>query len=338
MKLSKPFIGLVMIILVLALALPARAVAAVPGMLILGDTYTLASGELLDENLTILGGNVVIEQDATVDGDILLLGGTLRMDGIVEGDISAAGGVLELGETAQVKGDISTAGASLRQAEGAQINGKIITETGETVSNLRSRGLNLPALVNQVLTPLAFLVRVLVMAALAVLAVMFLPQPVERVAQTLVSQPVLSGGMGILTIIVFPLAFILTVVSILFIPLGLLGLLTLGILYLYGLIAVGYEVGRRIAAMFHWDWAAPVIAGVGTLAISLVLGGLGQIPCLGWLISFLVWHWGLGAVILTRFGTQPYVEGGFPARQSHLPVPPLPPPAEEEPPSIAAEA
>ena len=295
-----------LLIVFLALALPGAAQAADPGLLVLGSTDTLSDGESLDENLTILGGQVVIEQGGVVQGNILLLGGTLQIDGTVEGNISAAGGVLNLGETAQVSGDISTAGVSVGQADGAVIGGEVITETSETVRNLRANDLHMPLVVDRVLSPLALLTRVLVAAALAVLVVMFFPKPVERVAQAVVSQPVLSGGMGILTILVFPLALVMVMLTILLIPLGLLGLLALVVAYLYGWIAMGYEVGRRIAAMFHWDWAAPVIAGMGTLVISLVFGVVGQIPCLGWLISFLVWHAGLGAVILTRLGYQAY--------------------------------
>lgn len=306
MKRLGSLLKLAAFLVVLMLALPTPVLAASPGMLVVGNTYTLSSGKTLEENLIILGGSVVIEQGGGVKGDILLLGGTLKVDGKVDGNISAAGGVLDLGETAQVNGDISTAGAALWQAEGAVVQGKIIRETRETLQNLRANNFHLPFVFDRVLSPLAFLTRSLVAAALAVLVMMFLPQPVQRVAQALASQPVLSGGMGILTILVFPLAFLMVVVTILLIPLGLFGLLVLGLAYLYGWIAFGYEVGRRILAIFHGDLAAPVVAGVGTLFISLLFGGLGQIPCLGWLISFLVWQAALGAVVLTRFGLQVY--------------------------------
>lgn len=306
MKITRPVWQVALLVLVLALVFPVPALAANPDLVILGDSYVLSAGERLDENLTVLGGHVVIEQGAEVGGSILLLGGTLQLDGKVEGNISAAGGVLNLGESAVVEGDISTAGVTVWQAEGAVVQGEVVSEAAETMRNLRSNNLHMPFIVDQVLSPLAVLTRSLVAAALAVLMVMFLPQVVERVTGALVSQPMLSGVMGLLTILVFPLAFVLAIVTILLIPLGLLSLLVLGSAYLLGWIAFGYEVGRRIAAMFHWDWAPPVIAGMGTLVISLLLGGLGQIPCLGWLISFLAWHIGLGAVVLTRFGLVAY--------------------------------
>lgn len=306
MKYLRPVWRVAFLVLCLALLFPVPALAAEPGLIILGNTYTLSSNERLDENLTVLGGHVVIEQGAEVSGSILILGGTLQLDGLVEGNITAAGGVLNLGENAVVEGDISTAGATVWLAEGALVQGDVVSEAPDTIRSLRSNNLHMPFIADQLLSPLAVLTRALLAAALAVLAVMFLPQVVERVTGALMSQPVLCGGMGILTILVFPLAFVMAIITILLIPLGLLSLVVLALAYFLGWVALGYEVGRRIAAMFHWDWAPPVIAGIGTFVISLLLGGLGQIPCLGWVISFLVWHAGLGAVVLTRFGLQTY--------------------------------
>jgi hypothetical protein len=75
----------------------------------------------------------------------------------------------------------------------------------------------------------------------------------------------------------------------------------------FGLISLGLEVGRRIAKMFHLEWVAAVSAGVGTFALVLVLNGLeAVIPCFGWVFPALAGFVGLGAVLLTRFGTQSY--------------------------------
>ncbi|MCU0484682.1 MAG: polymer-forming cytoskeletal protein [Anaerolineales bacterium] len=307
MRTAKSLFVMAAFLLMLAAAFPLPVQAAEPGLVVLGSTYTLSSGETLEDDLTILGGHALIEEGATVEGDIFLLGGTLRIAGKVKGDISAAGGVLDLEAPAQITGNITVAGASISRADGSVVEGQIISGSSDSFNNLRANNLHLPFVADQVLSPLAFLFRSLAAAALAVLVVMFFQKPVERVAQAGISQPLLSGGMGLLTIAVFPLAFILVIITILLIPVGLFGILALAVAYLFGWIALGYEAGRRITAMFHWDWAAPIIAGMGTLVVSLVFGGLGQIPCLGWLISFLVWNVGLGAVILTRFGLQDYV-------------------------------
>jgi hypothetical protein len=54
----------------------------------------------------------------------------------------------------------------------------------------------------------------------------------------------------------------------------------------------------------------------------------------GWLAPFLVASIGLGAVMLTRFGSREYVSGGMPARMPEAPPPP-PPPEPPEPPAPA---
>ena len=55
---------------------------------------------------------------------------------------------------------------------------------------------------------------------------------------------------------------------------------------------------REVAAVLA------VLVGVILLAI------IGEVPCLGWLISLLVGTVGVGAVILSRFGTRLYGQGG----------------------------
>jgi hypothetical protein len=80
---------------------------------------------------------------------------------------------------------------------------------------------------------------------------------------------------------------------------------------LFGWIAVGMEIGCRIAKLFNVEWAPAVSAGIGTFVLFFVLGGLGElIPCVGLLPLIFVGAWGLGAVVITRFGTQDYIPTG----------------------------
>jgi len=44
------------------------------------------------------------------------------------------------------------------------------------------------------------------------------------------------------------------------------------------------------------------------------------VPCLGWLFGWIVGLAGLGAVVLTRFGTQPYEPSRIESEPSALPV------------------
>jgi hypothetical protein len=75
------------------------------------------------------------------------------------------------------------------------------------------------------------------------------------------------------------------------------------------------EVGRRIAKALNIDLAPAIAAGIGTFILVFVLGGFSQaIACIGWLPQTLVGIWGLGAVLMTRFGTQDYeISGSVPS-------------------------
>jgi hypothetical protein len=125
--LYKLFIPLI-VVSFLILAVPAQALAAQPLKVIFGGTFTLASGETLNEDLTIIGGTVVLEEGSIVNGKVVVLGGTLEINGTVNGDVVAAGGYVKLGESAVVKGNITSAGASVDKDLGANIGGEIQSE------------------------------------------------------------------------------------------------------------------------------------------------------------------------------------------------------------------
>ena len=85
----------------------------------------------------------------------------------------------------------------------------------------------------------------------------------------------------------------------------------------FGWIALGNEVGRRIGTAMKWELTDPAAAGLGTLLLSLVAGGIDFIPCVGFLLVVVVASIGLGAVMLTRFGAQEYLG---PASAAVVPV------------------
>jgi hypothetical protein len=152
-----------------------------------------------------------------------------------------------------------------------------------------------------------FIFRLFVWAALAALVTLFVPNPMNRVARTIVDQPVLSTGVGLLTAIVAPLFLVVMAITIILLPVSLLGALVLVIAWIFGRIALGMEIGRRIGAMFDRQWPYGLAAGVGTFVLALVVDGVGElIPCVGWLLPAFVGVLGVGAVLLTRFGTQTY--------------------------------
>ena len=140
-------------------------------------------------------------------------------------------------------------------------------------------------------------------ALVAVVASLFLQPQMERVSEAITTQPLITGGFGMIAAVVSVLALIVMAVTIILIPVSMLGVVILSLAWLFGLVALGYEVGLRLAKQLKQSWTVPLSAGLGTLLLMLVIGALtGLVPCVGGLATVLVGLAGLGGVVLTRFG------------------------------------
>ncbi len=112
-----------MILVLTLILLPTQSVAAKgfgDGPVIFGDSYTLESGERLNDSVVVFGGTVMIEVDAEVYGDVVLVGGTLTINGQVTGEVILIGGAALLGEESLIDGNLSAIGATLNREEGRQ--------------------------------------------------------------------------------------------------------------------------------------------------------------------------------------------------------------------------
>jgi hypothetical protein len=294
---------------------------------VLGGSYILEQNETLEGNLFVLGGTAQLKSGSSVKGDVMVLGGTLVAQGEISGDVSIMGGLANLEEDAHIRGDVNTLSATLQRSDGAVIDGQTNEITSETWPSIIPKNLHLPSWqgspsiilpgetpTNNYSSPLKtgwdflwLLVRSLAWAALAVLTALFGPKLVSTASDTAVEKPVVALGMGCLTVFVGTAVLLLLIITICGIPFSLLGGFILLLAWGFGVIAIGTETGIRIAKLFKSDWAIPVSAGVGTLILTLVTNAIAiLIPCLGWLLPTGIGLVGLGAAVLTRFGSRPY--------------------------------
>lgn len=314
----------------LFLALPALAQGDDEGKVVFGGTFTLESGETLDGDLAVLGGEVTLEEGSRVRGDVAILGGRATVAGEVDGDVVIFGGDLEIQETARIEGQVVNFGAQVEREEGAVIRG------GEVIGPLRFgfRGLWSPFRPWQYVGPSDWISdsgrmvlsivwgmvkaigRAVVLTILGLLIVLFWPEPTQRVGSTVVAEPLPSLGVGLLSLVV---AFCVGLVLIIAACSGLLIWLAAAIAWVFGWTAVGLMVGQRVLTAFNGKPTPPLATILGVALISLVWA----FPCLGSLFALIVGSAGLGAVVLTRVGTQPY------------PLAPIPPSPPEE--SLAVE-
>lgn len=335
MKTIQKFSLLLIVLLAVSLWIssPALAQGPTPGDLngdqaVIGTSnFRLVSGQALNGDLAVIGGSAVLEEGSVVNGSIAVLGGTLTISGDVRGDITGVGGVITLTDTAYVHGSLVAPGVVLNKSENAIIEGTVtMTPSGDSlpiapnIPNINP-GNWLKVGIHSVGEILWGLLQVIGAAALALVIALLLPKPLERVAAAVSSQPVISGGIGLLTVILAPLVAILLTITIILIPFTILFAMALAIALFCGWIAVGLELGNRLAKAFKTTWTVPLATGLGTLLLTLVAAMLSWVlSCLSSVFVFLVAIIGLGSVILTRFGVKDY-----PVSQTARPSTPVTP-------------
>lgn len=331
MKITKKLA--VWVLLVALLLLPLQAVQA-KGLSegpIFGSNFTLKSGETLNEDVIVFGGTVSIEKEATVNGAVVLLGGSFTLDGDVSKDVVVMGGAVKLGSSAHIRGNLVTFGAPIQRDAGAKVDGDVVNNPTRPIAPVAPVPPISPAnsVLDQVVGPFWTGVSILgwsvVLALLAMLITLFMPVQLRRVSDGAVAQPLIAFGMGLLTLILFIVAIValalfsvFLITMILTVPLIFIVSVVFVAACILGWLALGLEVGVRISQMFHGEWPLPLAAGLGVFLLNIVAQSLQAIiPCVGGLVPGLLGFAGLGAVLMTRFGT----------RQSTLVViPPAPQP------------
>jgi cytoskeletal protein CcmA (bactofilin family) len=344
--------GLLLLALMLLPAASASAQGLAGGLadgkVIFGDDFVLAEGQTLGGDLVVFGGNVTIEKDAVVEGslaviggnasvaegasingDVAMIGGNLETGGTVNGDLAMVGGNATLDKTALVDGDISTVGGSIEQAEGAEV-------TGDIVDDVKTPTIILPTSPQELTSPemphpnmeinynpfsgiLGVFGQAFVLSIIAVLVSLFLQPQMERVSGAITSQPLVAGGFGLLTVALAPFALVILAVTIILSPVAFLGVILLALAWMFGMIALGQEVGERFTRSINQSWSAPLVAGAGTFVLVLVVGMVGLVPCFGWLAPFLVGLIGIGGVALVL------LKSGKPQQAATISSEPLPP-------------
>lgn len=89
-----------------------------------GDVYHLPAGQVIEDNLYVTGGEIII--DGAIDGDLIAFGGYIEVNGEVSGDILAMGGAVVV--NGPVAGDVRIAGGGL--ALNGPIGGDLVSAGG----------------------------------------------------------------------------------------------------------------------------------------------------------------------------------------------------------------
>ncbi|HSB02622.1 MAG TPA: hypothetical protein VLG46_02535 [Anaerolineae bacterium] len=311
-KMFKFFTPLILLALLLVPTHSAQAQGPNPdgsGQVIFGSNYTLKSGDVFDGDLVLLGGNVTIEEDATLNGDLVVIGGTVMSSGKTSGSVVVVGGQVSLEKSALVMGDVVTIGGQLNRAEGAQIKGEVVNNVAPNISVPAGRipptAPDAPSI--PVVSPPNFNIHfnplgriswifawAIALAAFAMLLALFWQPQIERTGKAIVSQPLMAGAIGLAASFVAAIFFF-----------TILPLLIIALAWVFGVVAIGREVGERFSKAVNQVWSPVLTIGFGTFLLVLTGGFVASVPCLGGLTVFLFGLVGVGASVITLFGTRP---------------------------------
>lgn len=279
------------------------------------------------------GGDITVERDEVVEGDVVALGGSIQVDGEVQGDVVAVGGSVRLGPTASVQDNVVVVGGALTRDPGAHVGGRVSEVRTGAFGAARMRERWNPmrlwgSTFGSVLALFGTLTRVAILCLLASLVVLFGQGYMERAASHAASQPLKAGAIGFLAQLLFVPVFltiiIMLVVTIVGIPLLvlvpflLIGLVVVG---LVGFSGVAFHAGGWLARRMGWSTANPyvmTISGVVLLLSPIILARLvgTAVPVVpvsfalglaGAIVEYLAWTIGFGSVALVRFARSPLV-------------------------------
>ncbi|MEE8278091.1 MAG: hypothetical protein V3R89_05165 [Thermoanaerobaculia bacterium] len=333
-----------------------------------GSPLTVEEDETA-EDVVVFGAPIKIHGEVT--GDAVAILGSITVSGRVTGDVAAVGGSVYLEPGAEVVGEVVSVGGHVEGQEEAKVLGEIV----EVPFGPSFRIGGWPKLWGPgwghrdwEFSPMGlawdvvwWVFRSVLLVLLAFLVLLLARTPLERVGRRVTSEPWKAGLVGLVTQILFvPLLIMVVIilcVSIIGIPLLILvpfavvGLILVAFL---GYCAVALRLGRVLEDRFGWSLGNPYLVLLLGIALVQIWSLMGDLFDLGWgplgliaamflifgvLVKYAVWTVGLGAGLLTRFGTaegwggepQPSLpEASGPSVGQQGEVPTAPPEASDE--------
>lgn len=265
-----------------------------------GGSVRAAGGEVtvdgpVARNVTAAAGSVRIGPEGRVRGNAYLSGGEIVVDGRVAGHLRATGEVVRI--LGSVDGSVDVTAERVVLGPGARVGGDLThrsPEPAEVASDARVEGrlTHRPAGGGGALAEwIGRLVRIGAFLFTGGVLVALFPAAADRLRETLEERPVPSAGLGVAALIGAPLALLLVGLTVLGVPLMLVG----GALF-----AAALYVARAVVALWLGErllGRAP--ARARRVAAFLVGGALvalaGLVPWVGWLVTLAATVLGLGA-------------------------------------------
>ena len=331
----------------------AEAALAVAGAALATQSAPEARRRTVRRNVVRFGGDVHVPADERWSGDVVLFGGDLRVDGEVSGDITVIGGSADFGPEAVARRDVTIVGGRVTRHPDARFS-RDLNEVG-----FDGLGLDLglsgldggpwfrwprPMPLRGSRDLMETFLRFAFLGLLGSVVLLVAAGSARRVADRVTREPLRAGVVGFLAQLLFlPLLLVgsvVLVITLIGIPLLVLVpvvVVAALVVLLLGFTGVVQLVSRLLARGPRSDlalfWVGLVLLMTPALfgdALQMVGGPFRLFAVVlgvtGFVVEYLAWTAGAGAVILNWFGGVPApAAGGSPPPP--MPPAPLPPPA-----------
>lgn len=241
----------------------------------------------VDGDVSVGTGSLTIGKDAVIGGRLKAGAGSARIAGTVVGDVELGAGSIVLEPTATFQGDVRYDGDL--DDRGATVDGRLIRDRSLTQSEFRP----FAGFGSTLFDVYGFLVNLVLGAVL----LLVFPDGSRRLARRLRDEPLSTGLYGLVALIGIPILLVLVAITIIGIPLAIIGALLFAVMVWVGSIYGRYAVGEWLLGYVGTDnrWLALVVGLVVVGLVSLV-------PILGGLVEFVVLLLGLGGLGVLALG------------------------------------
>ena len=266
------------------------------------DDLTRHPGEI-----TRWGKSIIIDEDERLISDIVIISGDVTVNGMVQGDVVVIGGNIYVNSTGYIRGDATAIGGQVKKEEGAKITGSSVS-IGLPFMVL-PRGSWMQAFEVILLFVMAFSL------FFSALSISLFPGPVRRISTQLAHHPIKSFLLGYVFYIGSFIVWLLLLVSVIGIPLALIGQpVAMIIVIIFGYAAINIVLGDKIfkeqssiKSLLYGNLittATPFILLLAGYLTNLLVFFIINMILLSFLL-FILLPFGLGAAILARFGLPP---------------------------------
>jgi hypothetical protein len=289
-----------------------------------GDTYAAGFSVSLTGkvggDVTAMGNTVSLTSPQPVGGNLRIVGQTVTVSSGIEGSALISAQTATLGSA--VKGDLSFIGENLAFGPGARVDGKVTIRAPRQIAVPASVAAADRVTFEQLVTPdyaseagktAEHAVRSiwpavwgiglwwLLLFVIGVIVITLSPRLTQSLQSTGATRPFRRIAAGLVTfaaVIGLVPVLVLTIFGIFLVPFALVFVvLACALAHLTGTYLVGVRVARALTSV------ESNLKRVGVLAVSIVVMGLlGMIPVIGWLLTLVLLCFGFGAIAAIIMG------------------------------------